>query len=329
MVMPVQDDGDNALYRMVVPARDGPGRLAGHVHDALETAVGKAARSMFDVSASFRAQPASRLSRGDLLAALPQPLLAWPLPARRAPFGLLVLDALLVNALVELATNAPDTLVFRDRRNPTAIDAALCQPYCAQLLDLLSGAFSDDTCLPDLPALSPEHHETDQRRLTYQLDPGDHDMFSGEVTFQEGVRGGVMIVAFPVSFRKAPAADADPRPGWKRALEAGVAMAPLALRADIEQIEMPLSRLLALARGDLLPISANALGDVSLVAGDGRILMKGKLGQKGRRKAIAVTENRLSPDIASPHIDRGDLSAPRDPPDRPADMPRPPPPEGP
>lgn len=279
---------------MVTPVRAGPDKMAAHVHDAAEAAVGKAARELFDTRATLGTPKAARLSRPDLLAALPQPVMAWPLPARRAPFGLLALDALLVNALVELATNAPDALVFRDQRLPSAIDAALCRPFCARFVELLIGGFSDDPHLPDLPAMNPEHHETDPHRLTYQLDQGDHDMFSASVSFQDGLRGGVMVIALPVSLRTGQLSGGARRADWRQRLEAHVASAPLALRADIEQIEMPLSRLLALSRGDLLPISATALGDVSLHAGDGRILIKGRLGQKGTKKAVSIAENRLA-----------------------------------
>ncbi len=291
---PESPGSDNALRQMVTPLHAGPDRMAPHVHDAAETAVGKAARELFDIRATFDTPRVARLSRADLLAALPQPLMAWPLPARRAPFGLLALDTLLVNALVELATNAPDALVFRDQRLPSAIDAALCRPFCARFVELLIGGFSDDPHLPDLPAMNPEHHETDPHRLTYQLDQGDHDMFSASVSFQDGLRGGVMVIALPVSLCADQVSGSARRANWRQRLEAHVASAPLALRADIEQIEMPLSRLLALARGDLLPISATALGDVSLHAGDGRILIKGRLGQKGRQKAVSITENRLA-----------------------------------
>lgn len=72
---------------------------------------------------------------------------------------------------------------------------------------------------------------------------------------------------------------------WRERLEQAVLSVPLAVSVRLCQPEVPLSRLLSLATGDVLPVALTGTVDV-LVAG--RVLFQAQPGEQGGRAAVCI-----------------------------------------
>jgi len=285
----VTSDKDNALAKMIRPASAGLGDDVPGLIACLDAAISRTARERFDVAAGIDVTGFETLGSAEFIARLPGPAIHWPLRIADIGVGLLVIDSLMINGLVELATGAPDKLVFRDKRQPTEIDAALSKPFCKEFLATFAAELALQPDLPQLPEAEFDDPETDPPRVELCLEKGVYDVISGHVSLQEGLRGGALVLALPGRFRR-PGEGSGAAPGWARALEQNILAAPLSLRADIDRLSLTITRLLSLKPGDVLPISPESLSAVTLCAGDGTILLRGQLGQKGAHKAVAVTE---------------------------------------
>ena len=285
----VTSDKDNALARMIRPASAGLGDDVPGLIACLDAAISRTARERFDVAAGIDITGFETLGPTEFVARLPGPAIHWPLRIADIGVGLLMIDSLMINGLVELATGAPDKLVFRDKRRPTEIDAALSLPFCKDFLATFAAELAQQRDLPQLPDVEFDDPETDPPRVELCLEKGAYDVIFGNVSLQEGLRGGAMVLALPGKFRR-PSEGSSAVTGWARALEQNILAAPLCLRADIDRLSLTISSLLDLKPGDILPISPESLSAVTLCAGNGTILLRGQLGQKGAHKAVAVTE---------------------------------------
>lgn len=297
--------GDNIIRRKIAAFAVSAAPPVGLVQ-ALETALGKVAREMFDADAGFEGDPPGDGDLEKLLKSVPEPGLLMTLTAPDGKTALLCFDPLMVNALVELMTGAGLKQVFRTPRVPTLIDAALCRDFAAALCRQVAIESRVLPGAPVVPAFSLKGHETDAARLTYNLAAGQYGLFSGKVAFQGGARGGMILLALPLTALKA-SASAKPVGQWVALMAASVAAAPLGMRAVLDRVSMPIGRALDLKAGDLIPVPASALSDLALESVSGEVLFRGRLGQKDGRKAVCLTVNSLA-----------------DPPDRSAMVPAPP-----
>ncbi|MCB1368703.1 MAG: FliM/FliN family flagellar motor switch protein [Rhodobacteraceae bacterium] len=286
------ESGENIIRRKIAAIGDGAAPPAGLLM-ALETALGKVAREMFDVDAAFEAVAPGDGDLASLLKTVPQPGLLMVLGTAGGAGGLICLDPLMVNAMVELMTGAGPKQVYRTPRVPTQIDAALCRDFVAALGRQLAIESQALPGAPMVPALSLTGHETDAARLAYGLAQGRYGMFSGKLAFQGGIRGGEILLALPLAMLGTARA-VMPGGQWAAAMSAAVTGAPFAMRAVLDRVAMPIGQALDLKAGDLVPVPASALSDLTLESISGEVLFRGRLGQKDGRKAVCLTLNCLT-----------------------------------
>jgi len=253
-------------------------------------AISRVSRQLFDAGAVLKS-PQTKVSEFAKLAAdIDDPSLIVLVQAEDQPQGFLVLDPLLVNALIELSTGAGERQVYKERRAPTLIDAALTRAFCESLLSSLPNEQAELYDNATLPRLRYHAFETDPARLPFVLPDGDFGMVSGDLEFQSGARGGPIKLALPLRLWSGEGPrKADPNSLWARHLEAALLAAPLRLRAVLERLEMPLAEAGALAVGDVLPIAASSISNLFLEDVEGHAVLRGRLGQIAGRKAIAIT----------------------------------------
>lgn len=259
----------------------------------LGLALGKITRQLFDVNVDFEPADGVELSLNAVLQAAPEPGLLVVIQTPDGRKGLLTLDGMLINALVELMTGASDRAVYKQARVPTLIDIALCKEFCTSLLDTYPGELAKGVGQVALPKLMWSQSEVEAVKLAFILENTPIRRMSGRVSFQDGLRGGELSLAMPVDVWAAtgsikPALQED---GWKAKLTENVLNSRLPLRANLETIEMPLIDALSLKSGDFLQISAFALSDLGLSSLDGQVLLHGRLGQENGKKAICVTRS--------------------------------------
>lgn len=256
----------------------------------LNQVIGRTAREMFDIDAKLEAQNQTQLTLNSMLDAAPDPGLLVVIKAG-SHHGLLMLDGLLVNALVELMTGAADNSVYKQARLPTQIDMALCREFCDQILTEFPGDFVNSGTKTALPKLFWASTEVKAAKLAFILKRCNYAVLSGQINFQDGIRGGQFALALPQDVWdggqgiRANAVD----PIWAADLAENVMVAPLTLRADLDVSRINLSKVLALKSGDILTFSEAGLSDIALTDGQGATVLRGRLGQSGGHKAIAVT----------------------------------------
>lgn len=289
--MPMPAPGET--IRKMIALADGDGDNSGlaSAAEALDLATARTARQLFDIKAGVRDVTVGQNSLAELLESRPDPSLMLLVNGPDGQRGLLTIDGLLINALVEIATGAGDKQVYRVARRATMIDIALVREFCETLLHLLPAEVAQLALQPVLPSLTLGHHEVDPVKLAFVLDKGRYAVIAAEVGFQEGIRGGGISLALPVAFWAPKGGErAGNRRPFAAAMTSNLAASPLRLRAVLETVPLPLGRALSLRVGDCLPINSASLSDLVLVAVDGTKVLKGRLGQKGGKKAISVSE---------------------------------------
>ncbi len=258
------------------------------VESALDLTLGKIGRAVFEVDASLEAVEHRVLTRKELLAAAPQPVLLILIDAGDGRLGLMWLDPLLINALIEVMTGAPDKSVFHELRPPTLIDAALCQDFCARILSDLPAELAEMAGREVLPELVYMRHETQIQKLEYTLDNTDYLLIGGRVNFQAGIRGGGLMLALPLNLW-ATKDDSQTAATTGAKLDSVMCAAPLELQVELDVVSMTVARAVGLKPGDVIAISTAALSDLTLRTRQGVALFKGRLGQKDGRKAVSLT----------------------------------------
>lgn len=251
---------------------------------ALGQSVARVARETYDIEAVLEAEAHSTAGLSDVLTEADLPCLYYPLDLADGRRGLCRLDGHLVNALIEILTGAPDRAVLRDARPATRTDATLCRDFVERVLKALA-----DTGVVALDGAKVAAHETLAVRLYYALTPGQCTTIGGKVAFQAGIRGGGFQVSLPSDlWQPQKTASAAPT-GWASALSASVMAANYPLRAVLDRQSLPLERLVALRPGDKLVVAQSALSMIELADLNGRVLLKGCLGQFGLRKAVRLS----------------------------------------
>ncbi len=257
---------------------------------ALAAAIGKTARHLFDVTADFFDLEVAHKDAKAALGDLTSPILCLVVTADNGRRSLVCLDGLLINAIVELMTGASDKNVLRQPRPPTRIDAALAREFFAPFLARLPGEFRALTDTAALPEFDITGDEVDPTRLIYQLEDREYAVLSGQVTFQDGIRGGSLTLVLPTEIwagDQAETAEADPV--WAANLAQTILAAPLEMQAVLDTIPMTLGQVIGLKPGDMVPFPASALSDLRLRTRDGKDRLEARLGQINSKKAVSVT----------------------------------------
>lgn len=262
----------------------------------LGTALGKAARRHYDIEARLDAAESGHIGLADLLASVPASGLILVIGAGGAGKGMLWLDPMLVNAVIEVETAAPKSAVSKETRSPTLIDAALCGDFIRFLLDEFLKTGVKDAVSLNLTKLDVLRHETDPPQLALELEPQTYSWVGGNIRFQDNTRGGLFRLALPQSAwagTHAAGAKNGTLAAWRSELQKNVLAAPYQMRAVIEVLQLTLGQVLAFHPGDILPVSAAALSDLKLVSPDGKTVLEGRLGQIRTKKAVSVTGSPL------------------------------------
>ena len=206
--------------------------------------------------------------------------------------GALALDPALTAALVEAQTTgtmAPGAAA-PGARMPTRTDAALCAPVFDTVLGRFAANLADGPDAGWTAGFTTGSMLTAPHALRARLASDSYHVFRASMSLGEAAREGGFVMALPVV--DTAAADDEPAAGagapdarW----QARVLGTRLRLDAVLCRIEMPLSEVLALKPGDVLPIAREALREVTLEPGAAAVTTQARLGQMGGRRALRLT----------------------------------------
>jgi flagellar motor switch protein FliM len=254
------------------------------------------ALSVLSVSEATQPVPAA-------LAGLPEDGLLLALRDPEGRGGLCCLDAGLLSAVIEVLTTGQVLPAAPTQRRPTTVDAALAGGVVDAAISAFDTAVAEMAERPPASGLRAEGHLADLRAAAMLLAEGPVQVTQVGVDLGQGARQGRLVVL---------AAPRKPRAGKARRplaedLRPAVMEGQVALQAVLHRAVLPLSRIRALAPGQVLPVPAGALGALSVEGGDGRSVAGARLGQVDGWKAVRLI---LSGPGAPPRITAAPLGLP-------------------
>lgn len=193
--------------------------------------------------------------------------------------GLVALDPALTDALIEVQTIGHVDGPARPPRRPTRIDAALAQPFARAILDQLCRQIAPDCREPRPGRLRSGSFVAGPASLGLILTAPRYLRLDLELRLGDGARKGMLSLILPLfaaPIPEGPVAAPDPEADWAQAMREAASGAPVRLEAVLPRMRLPLSRLMTLAVGDLIPLDPMALADVTLHGGSSGVTMAGR-----------------------------------------------------
>ncbi|MCK0167467.1 FliM/FliN family flagellar motor switch protein [Jannaschia sp. S6380] len=223
--------------------------------------------------------------------------------ALAARTGLIALHPAMTDALVEVQTIGHVDGPGRPPRRPTRIDAALAQPFVGAVLTELSALVPGESPDPRHGGLRPGSFVAGPASLGLILTAVSYLRVDLILRLGDGMREGRMSLLLPNDAAPLPDPGQDIEAGgeWAADMRAAALDAPVRLEAVLPPMRLPLSRLVAMKPGDLIPLDANALGRLVLHGGSSGLTMPGRkrlprgatmtarLGQLNGARAIKIT----------------------------------------
>ena len=192
--------------------------------------------------------------------------------------GLIVLHPALTDALVEVQTIGRVDGPARPARRATRIDAALVQPFARALLVQMQRLLPAATEEPRPGALRGGSFIAGPDSLALILTSPQFLRLDMAVKLGDGLRDGSISVILPVDAAPLPQAGEalDPEADWKAAMRAATEEAPVLLQAVLPPMRLPLSRLMDMKAGDLIPLDPQALSQIVLHGGASGLTLPGR-----------------------------------------------------
>lgn len=259
-------------------------------------ALARAARNGLGLDVEFRRMSVRRASLAEVLELPPDRALLALLDGPEAGLGLLMLSAPVLSAFIEVQTIGRVSPQPAPGRKPTRTDAAMVAGLIDAALVEMEDILAEEADLVWAGGFRYASHLEDARPLGLLLEEEAYRVLVAEVALAGGVKSGEVILALPAQGRgRRPAVDASAvadlaGPQFTSALGAQVMQVDCTLLAVLGRVSLPLSRVMALAAGEVLPLPAAALDAVSLETQDGRRLTAGKLGQNRGMRAVKLAQ---------------------------------------
>jgi flagellar motor switch protein FliM len=289
------DSAGSVLRRKTGAARpraDTPGEAV--AVRALRLALGRAGQAVPGLGLEVAGLTEARLSLSELLDLPPDRALLAMIEGPGEALGLIALSPGVLATLIEAQTTGRVGQGVPLARKPTRTDAAMS----AELIDrVLAGLGAELDASPDRVWAGGFRYASfldDPRPLELLLEDTAYRVFRATLSLATGARQGEVLLALPAVGRgKAPmtalplAAAAPPVPPPSTLAEVALA-APAQLTAVLHRLTIPLSAVLGLKPGDVVPVPSAALDQIVIEGLDGRRLAEGKLGQNRGHRAVRL-----------------------------------------
>lgn len=289
----------SVLRRKAGAGRPRPADPVQGTERGVRLALARAAQEVPGLTLSVGALMDDRRSLAELMELIPAQSLLAMIEGPAEGLGLVALSPPVLSGIVEVQTMgrlAPDA---RPARKPTRTDAAMSAGLVDRILTGLEAEFAEAQDLTWAGGFRYASFLDDPRPLGLLLDDIPYRVFSASVTLCGGTRDGEVLLVLPAEGRgpapglpepeETPAQDIANRSEWSRALGEAVMGAEAGLTAVLHRLRLPLSSVMGLASGALIPVPAEALDRIELEALDGRRLGGGKLGQNRGMRAVRLT----------------------------------------
>ena len=273
-------------------AEGGPGADRGW-----RVALARAARDELKLPLEVRTLALGRAGLAEVLELPPERALIAVLEGPREGVGVLVIAPEVMQAMIEVLTIGKVAAGGASTRRPTRTDAAMLAPMIDAALTDLEQTLAQEADYVWAGGRRYASFLDDPRPLGLMLEDIGYRVVKTEVDLAHGARQGGVILILPADGqgqlpKTAPARavsdEAQAHRVFAAALAEEVEAAEAVLDAVLMRLSMPLSRVVGLAVGDVLPLGNAALDRVSLEGLDGRKLTEGKLGQNRGMRALRL-----------------------------------------
>lgn len=238
----------------------------------------------------------SRTSLGELLDMPTDRAFIAVLEGPLEGLGLLAISAPLLAAMTEMQTIGRVSAVAPALRKPTRTDAAMVAGFVDTALAGLEVALADEADLVWAGGFRYASFLDDPRPLGLLLEDIAYRVLVAEVSVEGGVRLGQILMALPAEGRgqrprKGPGQMPDAVAGHAFAAELAdqVEGANCVLQAVLCRMVHPLSAIIALQVGDVLPMGMASVDRVVFEGLDGQRIAEGRLGQNRGMRAVRLT----------------------------------------
>ncbi|GKY89488.1 flagellar switch protein FliM [Sinisalibacter aestuarii] len=258
---------------------------------ALRDGVVQAAEEAAGLAAIAGQVAEDRASLARIVGELPQAPLIGLVEGDGGRFGLVVLDAQLVAALIEIQTTGRVAARPAEPRAPTRTDAIMCADFIDRALEMFEVRAAAGG-LAEAPALTGFRYAlalAEPRAIPLTLEEGRYRRFALPLDLAGGAKAGTFLVILPERAPGraggAPAGDGGP---FTEALRATVLQSEAELAAILARRRMPLAEVTRLAVGSVIALPRAALDRVAVEDLSGRVVARARLGQADGHRALRL-----------------------------------------
>lgn len=263
---------------------------------AWRLALARAARDEMALSLEVTGLRDEKVSLAELVELLPdRSLLAVLDAAGDDGLGLFAVEPAILSGMIGMLATGRIAPPSEAPRRPTRTDAAMVAPLIdaalAGLADVLGGQ-------PDLPWAEGWRYASfldEARPLALLLEDTGFRLLRATVSLQGGAAAGQVLLALPAAVRAralAPPQDPGMAPepeAFTRAFARQVEAVSCRIAVELTRVHLPLSQVMALGAGEVVPLGDATVARLVLRGIDGRILAEGKLGQMRGQRAVRLT----------------------------------------
>jgi flagellar motor switch protein FliM len=268
---------------------------------AWRLALARAANDILALPLEVARLSVNRRSLAELLELAPERALIAVLEGPAEGLGILMLSPPVLSAMIEMQTIGRVSSSAPPVRKPTRTDASMVADMIDQALQELESGLESDPDLIWAGGFNYASFLDDPRPLGLLLEEEHYRVIQAELRLGNGAKSGGVMLALPAEGRgraPKPAPTATPAPVaaalFSKALSDQVMRTEADIAAVLHRFTVPLSFVMALKTGDLVPLSTAALDRIVLEGLDGRPLASGRLGQNRGMRAV-----RLAPQAAA------------------------------
>ncbi len=267
----------------------------GGADKAWPLSLARAARDEMQLALTVSGLTMTRQSLPELLDLPPKLSLIAVLEGPEEGLGVLIISPAVMAGLIEAQTVGKVSAAAVPLRKPTRTDAAMVATYLDAALAGLEVALLQEDDLIWAGGFRYASFLDDPRPLGLLLEDIDYRVIEAELTLAGGAKTGSVVLALPADGRgRKPQRPHGAVPELGAAMVFQAAIAEQVMAADCElgavlyRMTIPLSAVMQLKIGDIVPLPSAALDQIALEGIDGRGLGSGKLGQNRGMRAVRL-----------------------------------------
>lgn len=247
--------------------------------------------AMMDLALTLEDPLDATVSLGELLERIEDRTLLLLIEGPQDALGLCLLSSGLLAGLTEWQTMRRISPAPPQPRIPTRTDASIVAGWLDRVLTEFAAGHAGIP-LVWATGFRFSSYLPDARPVEHLLEDTTYRLFTAEISMAGGKKSGVLWLAFPnVSLARAQAQTVGggaTETAWSEKVERAVLAAPVRLDAVLARINLPLSTLMDLRAGSMLPLSMKMIDRVGLEGPNRQIVACGSLGQSQGHRALRL-----------------------------------------